>query len=319
MTTEVNPTGLNAAAPDPADTPSVPVFEGFFACACPCGCRLDSTVPASPAAALARHARCVKCGTPKHMNTYPIAKPDDGVRRKSITELYVPSEEEAEQSRSAAREVYGEIWRQQWDHWQASLPEKFRSAETEHAQVKERLRRLAVGERGVASLLVIGPPGSGKTFLSIGMANAAIKAGYFKPSEVLFGSEAELLASVANSGFGEVELGLRKVISPRVKLLVLDDVGRGTWLNEAMRPKVFGYVLDKFWSQNRVVVLTSNLEPAALGEYLGDGAMDRLKSMVGNAVLILDTESKRKKVTEEMLLRSKIKPTDPVPPGLNSI
>lgn len=286
----------------------------FLACACPHGCATVTGLRDTGSAALARHARCEACSTEEHLNEFPSKRLDENVTRKSINELYVPTAEEQEAAKSAQREVFGEIWMSQWNAWQNSLPEKFRNAETEHAQVKERLRRLEAGEKGVASLVVLGAPGFGKTFLSVGYANAAIKAGHFKPSEVVFGSEAEILASVANSGFGEVEAGLRRILSPKVQMLILDDVGRGTWLNEAMRPKVFSLVLDKFWSQNRVIVITSNLNSAALAEYLGDGAMDRLRSMVGNASLVLDTESKRRKVTDEMLARAKQAPEPVVPP-----
>lgn len=288
----------------------------FLVCSCPHGCIKDTTLRDTGSAALARHARCDECSVESHLDKFPTEKPQDSDGRKSITELYIPSEEEQEVARAAQREVFSEIWMNQWEAWQTSLPEKFRSAETEHAQVKERLRRLEAGERGVASLVVLGAPGFGKTFLSVGYANAAIKAGFVKPSEVIFGSEAELLASVANSGFGEVEVGFRRILSPKVKMLILDDVGRGTWLNEAMRPKVFSLILDKFWSQNRVIVITSNLNSAALAEYLGDGAMDRLRSMVGNASLVLDTESKRRKVTDEMLARAKMEPEPIIPPVL---
>jgi DNA replication protein DnaC len=291
-----------------------PAAPSFVPCACPCGCTAITTVPAAAGKAMARHARCASCAVPAHMSAHPTPQAQAVATRVNLTEVYVPSTEETAIARAAALEVYGEIWSSQWAAWQASLPEKFRDAYTEHAQVTERMRRLAAGERGVASLLVLGAPGLGKTFLSLGYANAAIRAGYFKPSEVLFGSESELLASAANSSFGEVEPALRRLISPRVKMLIIDDVGRGTWLNEAMRPKVFSLVLDKFWSQNRVVVFTSNLKAAELGDYIGDGAMDRLRSMVGNASLVLDTESKRRKVTDEMLARSKETPTPVVPP-----
>lgn len=308
----------NTPAPQPEETTPVVVADkpAFFPCACPCGCANTTTVPAIGGPALARHARCQTCSTDEHLAAHPTPAADGLTKPKVLTELYIPTPEETQLARAAAREVYGEIWNSQWEAWQASLPEKFRNAETEHSQVKERLRRLESGENGVASLLVIGAPGQGKTFLSIGYANAAIKAGYFKPSEVLFGSEAELLASAANSGFGEVEKRLGKILSPSVKMLILDDVGRGTWLNEAMRPKIFSLVLDKYWSRNRVIVMTSNLSTSLLAEYLGDGAMDRLRSMVGNGALILDTESKRRKVTEEMLARTKEAPEPVVPPAL---
>lgn len=288
------------------------VSPAFFPCACPCACGRDSVVPNIGGTALAKHARCSECGEEAHLAKYPIhAEP--GAYKRNITEIYEPSDYEKDLAKKVADEVKNDIWQQQWEAWQRSLPEKFKNAETEHTQVKERLKRIAAGQNGVAGLVVLGAPGFGKTFLSIAYANAAIKAGYFKPTEVLFGSESELLAGAANSSFGEVEKAIQKVISPKIKMLIIDDVGRGTWLNEAMRPKVFSLVLDKFWSENRVVVFTSNLAPAALGEYIGDGAMDRLRSLAGGASVVLDTESKRKKITEEMLKLAQ--GTDPeIPP-----
>ena len=276
----------------------------FYPCACPCGCTAVSLLPDLGSAALARHARCTGCGAEEHLAAYPDPSAAAAAAVPALTSLYVPSRAERAVASAAQREVYEEIWTQQWERWQASLPEKFRDADTEHSQVKERLRRLRAGQSGVASMVILGPPGMGKSWLGVAYANAAIKAGFFAPSEVLFGSESELLSSAANSSFGEVEAGLRRVISRRVRMLVLDDVGRGTWLNETMRPKVFSLVLDKFWSENRVVVVTSNLSPADLSTYIGDGAMDRLRSLAGNSSLVLDTESKRRKVTAEMLARA---------------
>jgi DNA replication protein DnaC len=296
------------------ETTTVDQAPRFYACACPCGCKIESTMPDMGSTALARHARCATCGTDAHLSANPASvDPGAAATSRLTTEMYVPTPDEVKIAEEAHREVYTEIWTQQFERWRNSLPEKFQDADTEHAQVKERLRRLAIGETGIASMLILGAPGYGKTWLAVAYANAAIKAGYFKPSEVMFGSEAELLASTANSSFGEVEKGLRRLISPKIRMLIIDDVGRGTWLNEAMRPKVFSLVLDKFWSENRVVVFTSNLNPQALGEYVGDGAMDRLRSLVGNSSLILDSESKRRKVTDEMLARAG-KPAAPVVP-----
>jgi DNA replication protein DnaC len=288
------------------------IAPAFLACVCPCNCGKDSLVPDIGGKALAKHARCPECGEDAHLQKHPIyAAP--GEYKKNITEIYEASEYEKNLAKKIAAEVKSDIWNQQWDAWQRSLPEKFKNAETEHSQIKERLRRLEAKERGIAGLVVLGAPGYGKTFLAAAYANAAIKAGYFKPTEVLFGSESELLAAAANSSFGEVEKGLKRLISPKIKMLVIDDVGRGTWLNEAMRPKVFSLVLDKFWSENRVIVVTSNLNPSALGEYIGDGAMDRLRSLAGGSSVVLDTESKRKLITAEMLKLSQERSTEVAP------
>jgi hypothetical protein len=288
----------------------------MYVCVCPCGCTAPSTLPWLGESPLARHARCATCGTDRHLAAHPAGDADrDAVHRsRAITDLYVPTPADVAAATEARREVHQEIWTSQWDRWQASLPVKFRNAETSHPKVVECLRRLSIGERGIASLAVLGAPGYGKTWLGVAYANAAIKAGFFKPSQVTFGSESELLASVANSTFGEVEKGLRRLTHPSTQMLIIDDVGRGTWLNEAMRPKVFSLVLDKFWSENRVVVITSNLDPAELVTYIGDGAMDRLRSLAGNASLVLDDEPKRRRVTEEMLARAKQAPAPVVPP-----
>lgn len=287
----------------------------YYICACPCGCTKESDMPNLRSTALARHARCTDCGTDAHIDAHPATEGPTGSKAKMTTDIYVPTTEEKSIAATAAREVRDEIWAEQWNRWDQSIPEKFRGANTEHPMVKERLRRLEMGERGIASMLILGAPGYGKTWLAVAYANAAIKAGYLSPTEVMFGSEAELLASAANSSFGEVDKALRRLIHPRVKMLIIDDVGRGTWLNEAMRPKVFSLVLDKFWSENRILVFTSNLAPEDLGTYVGDGAMDRLRSLVGGASVVLDTESKRRKVTEEMLNRVKVDTPPPTPPA----
>lgn len=288
----------------------------FYPCACPHGCANTSTLPWMSSKPLGRHARCEECASEDHLAKFPAANPRASqVSQGSMsTEMYVPSKNERDESLEARREVYEEIWTRQWERWQESLPEKFRHAETEHAGVKERLRRLRAGEPGVASMLVVGAPGIGKTFLGAAYANAAIKAGYFKPSEVLFGSEAELVSSAANAGFGEVERLIARITSRKIKMLVIDDVGRGTYLNEAMRPKLFSLILDKYWSDNRVVVITSNLNPEALTTYLGEGAMDRLRAMVGNKLVQIDSEPKRRKLADEMIARMNAEPEDLVVP-----
>lgn len=288
-----------------------------YPCVCPCGCQNPSTSPDIGSSALARHARCETCSEPQHVAQFASTTDsrDQAVKPQGlskITTYYEPSPEELDLAKEAAFEVRKDIWEKQWASWQRSVPEKFQNAETENAAVQERLKRLRNGQPGVSSIVVLGAPGHGKTYLSIAYANAAIKEGFVKPSEVLFGTEAELLASAANSGFGDVERMLGRVISRKVKFLILDDVGRGTWLNEAMRPKVFSLVMDKFWSQNRTIVVTSNLPPKDLEEYMGEGAMDRLRSLAGNSSVVLDTESKRRQITEEMLAHANRE--DDVPP-----
>lgn len=293
-------------------------------CTCPCGCTQLSTLAMTASAVLARHARCADCQTPEHLAAHPstTATPaasdpgveDGGVTGRPITHVHTPDPAEQALAQEVLTENARAIWREQWARWQASLPEKFRTARTEHPQVLERLKRLRDGKRSVASLAVLGSVGAGKTYLAVSYANMAIREGLLRPAEVLFGSEAELLAGAVNSSFGEVEPALRRITDRRFKMLVIDDVGRGTWLREDMRSKVFSLVLDKYWSDNRVIVMTSNLSSEALAAYLGEGAIDRLRSMTGYGGVILDSEHKRRKVTQEILDTTREPSPEPTPP-----
>jgi len=280
----------------------VPEEISYYPCICPCNCGRDSILSTKISEVLSHHARCEECGEPTHMKSNSIVDKDP-TRKASrfITLLHEITPEESAASKEANANVKKEIWDAQWASWEASLPEKFRGANNiDHPMVKECLARLKEKKPGVASLAFVGDTGVGKTYSSISYANAAIKMGYFKPSEVLFGSESELLAAAANAKFADVETAFKKLTSRHYKMIIIDDVGRGTYLRDDMRPKVWSLILDKLYSENRVIVVTSNLSNTGLTEHIGEGAMDRLRAMVGYQVAILK-DPKRRKVTEETL------------------
>lgn len=197
-----------------------------------------------------------------------------------------------------------DIFNVAFGQWLDSLPEKFRASDTDHPKILERLQRIEAGHPGTAGALIFGPVGEGKTFLALGYANRAIKSGLVQPGQVLFGTEAELLAAAANSSFGEVENALKRLTSPANRMIIIDDVGRGTWLREDMRSKVFMLVLDSAWRDNRIVVVTTNLGKTDLEEYIGVGAMDRLRSMCGYAAISLDDRGMRRHTTEAALAKA---------------
>ena len=273
----------------------------YYPCLCPCGCGAESIVSTKLSAVLSRHARCLKCGESEHIKFNPIVNKDATTTfSPTITLLHEATEKEVEEARKANDEIRKEIYETQWARWESSLPEKFRGAHSDHSMVTKRLARLKEKKNGVASLAIFGTTGVGKTYLSISYANAAIKAGYFKPSEVLFGSESELLSAAANAPFADVETAFRRLTSGRFKMIIIDDVGRGAYLRDDMRPKIWSLILDKFYSENRVIVITSNLDNTRLSEHIGEGAMDRLRAMVGYDSIILK-EPQRRKVTGETL------------------
>lgn len=275
----------------------------FFPCICPCKCGRDSLISDKLSKVLSLHARCETCADKEHMKANPIVIIEGKAEEsKLVSLLHEATEEELAIDKQVRDEISQELWDTQWKRWEDSLPDKFRGASTDHAMVVERLARLKEGKRGrgVASLVAFGDTGVGKTYLAISYANAAIKAGYLKPSEVLFGSESELLSAAANAPFADVETAFRRLTSHRYKMIIIDDVGRGAYLRDDMRPKIWSLILDKLYSENRVVVITSNLDPTRLTEHIGEGAMDRLRAMVGYGSLILK-EPQRRKITEETL------------------
>jgi DNA replication protein DnaC len=274
--------------------------NAYLNCACPCGCRRLTKHPTTTSPVLIRRARCTTCSTADHRTTNPT--PHDPAETARPLTIPVPLDpDDIELDRQIAEQQRKDIHTEAWARWQASLPEKFRHAHTDNPKILERLRRWEDGHPGTAGAVVLGGVGEGKTFLAVGYANAAIQHGLVKPGDVLYGTEAELLSSAANSAFSEVDKALRRLINPHYRMIVIDDVGRGTWIRDDMRPKVFSLVLDAAWRDNRVIVITTNLIPDDLLTYIGEGAMDRLRSMVGYDAVDLTDRDMRRKTTQQAL------------------
>ena len=272
-------------------------------CACPCGCTRPTRNPDVGSRVLAERARCTACSQPEHREhqTSPQVH-----TRRSITPIQHVSAEDAALDARIAKEQQDAIRAQELIAWQERLPAKFQHATTENPRVTEALERWRKGQPGTAGLVILGDTGMGKTWAAVGYANAAIKAGLVRPSQILYGTEAELLAATANAAFGEVDAGLRKLTDPRYRMLIIDDVGRGPWLRDDMRQKVFALVSDAAWRDNKVVVLTTNLTNKDLADYVGEAAMDRFSSAAGyKSAVFLEgrDEHMRRSITQDALKR----------------
>jgi DNA replication protein DnaC len=112
------------------------------------------------------------------------------------------------------------------------------------------------------NVVLLGPPGVGKTHLSLALAVKALEADY----SVLFttlSSLAEDLASVPHASLRRQRL--RRYLTPR--LLVIDEIGY-TKLSAEQAQSFFELVRDRY--EKGAMILTSNTSFAEWGSLLGD-------------------------------------------------
>lgn len=129
---------------------------------------------------------------------------------------------------------------------------------------ERRLRELADLSfvRTCTNVIFLGPPGTGKTHLSVALANAALSAG----SSVLFTTLTELAQALESASHpGLVRQRLRRYITP--SLLVIDEVGY-TRLSEDAARHFFELVTARY--EHGSIILTSNTSFAGWGSLLGD-------------------------------------------------
>jgi DNA replication protein DnaC len=129
---------------------------------------------------------------------------------------------------------------------------------------ERRLRELAdlsfVGT--CTNIVFLGPPGTGKTHLSLALCDRALTAGY----SVLFTTLSELAAALSTASHpGLVRSRLRRYIAP--SLLVIDEVGY-TKLSQEQAQYFFELVTARY--EHGSIILTSNTSFAGWGMLLGD-------------------------------------------------
>jgi DNA replication protein DnaC len=128
---------------------------------------------------------------------------------------------------------------------------------------ERRLRELADLSfvRTCTNLVFLGPPGTGKTHLSLALADRALSAGY----SVLFTTLADLARTLESASHpGLVRQRLRRYIAP--SLLVIDEVGY-TRLSQEQAHQFFELVAARY--EHGSIILTSNTSFAGWGSLLG--------------------------------------------------
>jgi len=129
---------------------------------------------------------------------------------------------------------------------------------------ERRLRELADLSfvRTCTNVVLLGPPGTGKTHLSLSLADRALNAGH----SVLFTTLAELAQALESASHpGLLRQRLRRYIAPNV--LVIDEVG-STKLSQEQAQHFFALVTARY--KHGSIILTSNTSFSAWGSLLGD-------------------------------------------------
>src|SRR2546430_1126293 len=141
---------------------------------------------------------------------------------------------------------------------------------------ERRLRELADLSfvRTCTNVVFLGPPGTGKTHLSLALADRALAAGH----SVLFTTPAELAQALESASHpGLIRPRLRRSIAPR--LLVSDEVGYSR-LSQEQAHHFFELVTARY--EHGSIILTSNTSFAQWGALLRD---ERLATALSDRLL----------------------------------
>lgn len=152
--------------------------------------------------------------------------------------------------------------------------------------VRRKVPNVLVGP----SLLLLGPVGTGKTYQAYGAVRLIVQSGAY--CQWRFTTAADLYAQLRPRSGVDSEAVFREFAD--VKLLVLDDLGAAKsseWVEE-----INYRLVNHRYEHELPTLITSNVSPRHLTEYLGERVASRLAEMTTRVVL---DGSDRRRVKKE--------------------
>lgn len=154
---------------------------------------------------------------------------------------------------------------------QASFPEikyidDFDISEQPSLSLKQlnQLKEMSWLDQGY-NLILLGPPGVGKTHLAVGLGLNAIHSGY----KVVFSQMNDLIYILKTAQISSISRSKYKRIS-ECDLLIIDDLMYMAMENQ--EANLFFQLVNKLYGQSSIII-TSNKGPDSWGELLGDQAI----------------------------------------------
>jgi DNA replication protein DnaC len=203
--------------------------------------------------------------------------------------------EQAEKDAERDRLVKEEFERRRVDGLMrnASIPLRFQAKTFDNYETNDeqgKIRALGISQRYAeiwpemakqgTCLIFSGKAGTGKTHLACAIANSVISKG----ASALFTTVSDALRGIRRAydkkeGVSEAQ-AIEELVCPN--LLILDEVGMD-YGTEHSKTLIFD-LLNKRYENMRPTIILTNLDAAALKEYLGERIVDRLREGGGKLV-----------------------------------